>query len=138
MQVRTGKTEDEISSVIAIDERATGSRDRAEYITSVAEKGGLTLAIEEGKAVGFCCYDDSYFFERPFISLLIIEEKARRKGYARSLLRSAANAHPELWTSTNRSNAAMRDLLETEGWTFCGEVEGLDAGDPELFFKRSD
>lgn len=138
MQVRTGKTEDEISSAIAIDERATGSRDRAEYIARVAEKGGLILAIEEGKAVGFCCHDDSYFFERPFISLLIIEEKARRKGYARSLLRSAASAHPELWTSTNRSNVAMRDLLKTEGWTFCGEVEGLDAGDPELFFKRSD
>lgn len=137
MQVRTGKTDEEINSAIAIDERAIGSRDRAQYITTIAERGGLALAFEQGKVVGFCCYDRNYFFEKPFISLLIIEEKARRRGFGGVLLRSVASDHPEIWTSTNRSNSAMRMLLKKEGWIFCGELDGLDVDDPEMFFKKS-
>ncbi len=137
MQVRAGTTDDEINSAIAIDEFATGLCDRAKYIATIAEQGGLTLAFEQGKVVGFCCYDRSYFFEKPFISLLIIEEKARQRGFGRALLRAVAGDRPEIWTSTNRSNSAMRSLLKKEGWDFCGELHGLDVDDPELFFKKS-
>jgi len=31
----------------------------------------------------------------------------------------------------------MRGLLTKIGWTYRGEVSGLDAGDPELFYKNS-
>jgi hypothetical protein len=30
----------------------------------------------------------------------------------------------------------MRSLLRTEGWSFSGELDGLDEGDPELVFYK--
>jgi hypothetical protein len=43
---------------------------------------------------------------------------------------------PLLWTSTNESNAPMRALLAAHGYIPSGAVEGLDEGDPELFFRK--
>jgi len=137
MQVRFGKTKDEINAAIAIDERVINTHDRAKYITAVAERGGLTLAFSQKRAVGFCCCDLNYLFEKPFVSLLIVDERERQLGFGRALLRSVADNHLELWTSTNRSNIAMRNLLQKEGWYYCGQLDGLDLGDPEMFFKTS-
>ena len=36
--------------------------------------------------------------------------------------------------STNRSNVPMQNLLTSEGFVHAGTVEGLDDGDPELFY----
>lgn len=138
MQVRTGSTEDDIAAAIQIDLSVTGTHGRASYIEAVAERGGLRLAIHHGRVVGFCCLDDHYFFEKAFVSLLIVDRGSRRNGIGQVLLETTSSEQPETWTSTNRSNAEMRGLLSKSGWKFCGEIEGLDAGDPELFFKRSD
>lgn len=138
MQVRTGTTEDDIAVAIQIDLSVTGTHERASYIEAVAERGGLRLALDQGRIVGFCCLDDHYFFEKAFVSLLIVDQGSRRRGVGQALLEATASERPETWTSTNRSNAEMRGLLAKTGWTFCGEVEGLDAGDPELFFKKPD
>ena len=42
-----------------------------------------------------------------------------------------------MFTSTNRSNLPMLNLLRKEQWLFSGELVGLDEGDPELVFYRS-
>ena len=136
MQVRTSKTKDEVASAADLDLRATGTNSRAHYIEMMAETGGLILADGQGQIVGFCCLDDHYFFKRMFISLLIVDEDSRRCGIGQRLVQAVALDHPELWTSTNRSNNSMRGLLGKLGWQFCGEIDGLDAGDPELFFKK--
>lgn len=138
MQVRMSKTKDEVAAAAELDLRATGTNSRADYIETVAETGGLILAYEQGQIVGFCCLDDHYFFEKMFISLLIVDEGSRRCGVGQGLLQAVALDHPELWTSTNRSNKSMRGLLGKLSWQFCGEIDGLDAGDPELFFKKLD
>nr|WP_252091205.1 hypothetical protein [Pseudomonas sp. MWU13-3659] len=45
----------------------------------------------------------------------------------------------KLFTSTNRSNAPMRRLLERQGFVESGVVEHLDEGDPEqVYFWRCD
>jgi GNAT superfamily N-acetyltransferase len=137
MQVRPGHTEDDIAAAVRIDLALTGLRGRAAYIAAVAERGGLRLAIDRGEILGFCCLDDRYFFERAFVSLLIVTGAARRRGIGQGLLAAAACEHSELWTSTNRSNVAMRSLLARLGWTYCGALSGLDAGDPEMFYKTS-
>jgi hypothetical protein len=31
---------------------------------------------------------------------------------------------------------AMQGLLTKIGWMFCGEIKGLDVGDPEMFYKK--
>lgn len=52
------------------------------------------------------------------------------------LLRAALTAAgtKQVFTSTNASNQPMRSLLLAEGWSFSGELDGLDEGDPELVF----
>ena len=112
-----------------------GSQDRSGRISSAAARGGLSVAVQQNEIRAFCCLDHHYFFEKPFISLLIVEQGARRRGLGGSLLSFNSRGRREVWTSTNRSNAAMRALLETAGWRYCGELDGLDAGDPEQFFK---
>ncbi len=83
----------------------------------------------------FCCLDHRYFFEKPFISLLIVAADVRRQGLGVGLLLYNSSRFPQVWTSSNRSNTAMRELLTKAGWCFCGELSGLDEGDPEQFFK---
>ncbi len=113
-----------------------GSDDRAAYITLIAEQGGLSVAMLKGEVKAFSCLDHHYFFEKPFLSLLIVAPDVRRLGLGAALLSHGTEEFPEVWTSTNRSNAPMRALLEKDGWEFCGEVTGLDEGDPERFYKK--
>lgn len=126
----------DVARAAAIDAAVSGSNARAAYIASMAEEGGLKLAALSGQIKAFCCLDHAYFFHKPFVSLLIVAPEARRRGLGAGLLSFCASDHDEIWTSTNRSNTAMRGLLDKAGWRYCGEVAGLDEGDPELFYKR--
>lgn len=129
MEIRPAIDPADIAAAVALDPA------RADYITQVAQKRGLSVACLDGQVAAFACLDHAYFFEKPFVSLLMVADQARRKGLGRALLTSAAGAYPEVWTSTNTSNAPMRALLDALGWHYCGTVEGLDAGDPERFYK---
>ena len=64
---------------------------------------------------------------------------AAAAGIGRNLLRAAlaAAGTEQVFTSTNTSNQPMRSLLQAEGWSFSGELDGLDEGDPELVFYSS-
>jgi len=136
MEVRTSKTQDEIARVVQINATATGMPSRTQYISAVAKRGGLKLAYDDGQIVAFCCLDDGYFFEKVFISLLLVDPEHQRLGIGQKLIEEIASDHNEIWTSTNRSNIKMRGLLRKVGWQYCGELKGLDAGDPEMFFKK--
>ena len=137
MQIKSATHGPEIEGALSVDEEVFGSAKRGAYITKVAEKGGLGVALHDGEVVAFSCLDNSYFFERPFVSLLIIRAQWRRQGVGKRLLEFCrSHADGELWTSTNRSNGPMRALLKSCAWHYCGELDGLDPGDPELFFKK--
>ena len=125
-------TEDDIARACEID----AAHQRADYINAVAERGGLSVAILDDAIKGFACLDHTYFFGKPFVSLLIIAPDARRRGLGAGLLAHHTNQLAEVWTSTNQSNASMRALLDKAGWTFCGAVSGLDEGDPEHFYRK--
>lgn len=135
METRWAIGQSDIDRAGALDANVTGSTARAGYIASVAARGRLSVAVAHGDIGAFCCLDHQYFFGKPFVSLLIVDPAARRRGLGSGLLAFSLQGEREVWTSTNRSNAAMRALLEGSGWQYCGELEGLDAGDPELFFK---
>ena len=54
------------------------------------------------------------------------------------LLEDFEQAHPpKMFTSTNLSNAPMQRLLRARLWNPCGILNGLDEGDPEVFFVKS-
>ncbi|TQV77871.1 GNAT family N-acetyltransferase [Denitrobaculum tricleocarpae] len=135
MEIRTASSHDEIVGAIALDEVQIDSKDRAGYIMSVAESGGLSVAVSEMGVLAFCCLDHRYFLGKPFISLLIVSPGARRQGLGTALLSLHVSALSEVWTSTNRSNLEMRALLQKADFRYCGELDGLDQGDPEQFFK---
>ena len=136
VETRWAMEQSEIDRAIAIDETVIGSKIRSDYITSVAARGGLSVAVHQNEIRAFCCLDHQYFFEKPFISLLIVHPGARRLGLGTSLLSFNSDGMQEVWTSTNRSNVAMRAVLAKSGWLYCGELDGLDTGDPERFFKK--
>ena len=135
LEVRKARTSEDIARAVALDEAHLGSNERADYIKAVAETGGLRVAVLRDGVQAFCCLDHGYFFEKPFVSLLVVSVDARRRGLGAGLLTHVSTAFSEVWTSTNRSNAAMRKLLDKAGWRYCGEVNGLDEGDPERFYK---
>ncbi len=135
LDIRNATTAEDIARAVAMDAALVGSRARADYIASVADTGGLSLAMLHGRTVAFSCLDQGYFFGKPFISLLVVAPEARRQGVGMALLSHHAATFDEAWTSTNRSNSAMRELLGKAGWTYCGELIGLDEGDPEQFYK---
>jgi ribosomal protein S18 acetylase RimI-like enzyme len=95
----------------------------------VAESGGRVVAFGVMRPI---------FFLEPFVELVMVDQAHRRRGIARALLAHFDTQHnrPKLWISTNRSNTPMQGLLASEGFTYAGEVEGLDEGDPELFYYR--
>jgi hypothetical protein len=50
--------------------------------------------------------------------------------------RVVPSATARVFTSTSASSKPMRALLQATGWTFGGELDGLDEGDAELVFYQ--
>ena len=96
----------------------------------VAERGGAP--------VGYGVLHH-HFFGRGFIELVPVGGALRRQGIGRQIVRQLAERclTPTLWTSTNLSNRLMQALLQTEGFVGRGFIEGLDAGDPELVYRKT-
>jgi len=95
------------------------------------------IAVYDGIIRGFAIMNYT-FFDNAFIELLMVAEKYRHCGIGSALLNYlfAECKTQKLFTSTNKSNEPMRKLLGKAGFTFCGEIDALDEGDPEMFFFR--
>jgi len=94
------------------------------------------LAERDGVALGYGVTHD-HFFGRDFLELVMVDATARGQGIGTALILHARRACRSdcLWTSTNSSNLPMQSLLERLGFIRSGRVEGLDEGDPEIFFR---
>jgi len=98
---------------------------------------GLTLVAEtEAGLVGYVVTLPGHLFDRDFIAMLIVRAGHRRRRVGSALLASAVRTatSQRVFTSTNSSNAPMKALLASMGWTYCGTLDGFDPGDPELFY----
>jgi GNAT superfamily N-acetyltransferase len=126
---------DPADSAAIVDLRSILDLDRQEWLRGHVAAGEVLIASDEGDAIlGYVVVDHS-FFER-FVQLLFVAESARRSGVgARLLAEAVERARPaRVFTSTNLSNSPMHALLAKAGWTSAGMVEGLDEGDPEVFY----
>lgn len=94
------------------------------------------LVAEQGEEIVGYVVQDCSFFERGFVHLLYVSERHRRQGVGAALLADsiAACATSRVFTSTNLSNVRMQALLAKLGWVRAGVVDGLDEGDPEVFY----
>jgi GNAT superfamily N-acetyltransferase len=131
---------DDIDGILRADRRAAdGDESRADFLRSCLDLGECLVYLDHGAVAGFAIIKPAHFFGRDFIELLVVDPGRRRAGIGRNLLRAvlAAAATEQVFTSTNASNQPMRSLLQAEGWSFSGELNGLDEGDPELVFYSS-
>src|SRR5215467_5359737 len=97
--------------------------DRTNYFrTSIADDGCFLAGRADAPEGVLVCSQS--FFSRPFISLLFVEEPARRVGLAQALMASAEQKYfgKDIFTSTNQSNVPMQRLLQGRDYLSAGVV----------------
>lgn len=99
------------------------------------DEATVHVAELHGAIVGYVATTDD-FFGRPFIASLFVGDLYRRRGAGSALVTVATTERDgeRVFTSTNRSNTSMQRLLHRLDWRPCGIVDGIDEGDPELFY----
>jgi ribosomal protein S18 acetylase RimI-like enzyme len=130
----------DLPALALLDDEVFPDSDRWSLLRGlIAGTLGFCLVAEDpGSAslVGYVAVAERHFFGRDFIELLQVAESGRRRGTGRLLMQTAAarSATHTVFTSTNESNAPMRGLLSSLGWTVSGTLDGLDEGDPEIVY----
>jgi ribosomal protein S18 acetylase RimI-like enzyme len=128
----------DLDDLIALDNVVRSTPARHAFIRRSVAQGACLIAVLEDELIGYVILDHT-LYENGFISFVYVAEGHRRSGIGTALVQPAERTcrTPKLFTSTNASNVAMRDLLLGQGYKPSGMVENLDVGDPELLlFKR--
>lgn len=96
------------------------------------------LILASQTAVGFILFDYR-FFDQGWIELMVIGEEFRGKGIGPQAidLICRQSQTDKVFTSTNSSNTPMQKALQKVGFSFAGQLIGLDEGDPELFYFKA-
>lgn len=137
VQVRLAATRDR-RAIAMCDARLAGDLHRRELIDAAIAARHCWVVEQDDGIAGYAILTTN-FFGRDFVELLFVAPEARRKGIGDALLAAVERARPAattLFTSTNESNAAMRALLESRGFTSSGTILNLDPDDPELVFVK--
>ncbi|MEO1051399.1 MAG: GNAT family N-acetyltransferase [Bacteroidota bacterium] len=111
---------------------------REEKITKAIRDNQCFIILVDDRAVGFVIFDYR-FFDQGWIELIIVDEAYRGKGIggqAMNLICQQSKTN-KVFTSTNSSNLQMQKALTKIGFLFAGKLEGLDEGDPELFYYKT-
>ncbi len=121
-----------------LDEIEHVEQRRAEKIVQAIVNGQCFIIEADEKEVGFMLFDYR-FFDQGWIELIIIDEEHRGKGIATKAMELICKESKtnKVFTSTNKSNTKMQKALAKAGFSFAGEIIGLDDGDPELFYFRA-
>jgi ribosomal protein S18 acetylase RimI-like enzyme len=125
-------------TIISFDHVALSESSRVEFIKRSINSGQCYVIEYDERVVAYGVLEYS-FYECGFISMLFVHAEFRRRGFGSELMiyleRSCKTE--KLFTSTNKSNKAMQELLEGIGYQRSGVVENLDEGDPEIiYFKQ--
>ena len=110
---------------------------REEKITKAIYDEECFLILVENIAVGFVIFDYR-FFDQGWIELIVIDEEYRGKGIGGKVfdLLCKKCETSKIFTSTNNSNTPMQKALTKADFSFSGKLNGLDEGDPELFYYK--
>ena len=137
MRIRSAQRKD-IAAVVTLDAVGAADRVRKERIRHAIRERAVYVADGLGDVLGYAIVSRS-FFGRYFVEKIVVRTRDRRRGVGEHLMAHAegiSSAAGELWTSTNQSNKAMRRLLRKRGFRIAGRVNGLDVGDPEVFYVK--
>ena len=110
---------------------------REEKISKAISDEQCFVILADDQAVGFVLFDYR-FFDQGWIELMVIDEKHRGKGIGTQAIDLVCRQckAPKIFTSTNSSNLPMQKALKKAGFSFSGQLVGLDEGDPELFYYK--
>lgn len=130
-------TLEDTAAICALDRQILGSDGRGGEIERAIDSGTCFVARIGGARAGYAIHDRS-LFGRPFLALLVVDSTMRRRGVGTALVRhlEAVVDGDRLFTSTNRSNAAMRRLCERLGFIESGRIDNLDSDDPEVIYVK--
>jgi GNAT superfamily N-acetyltransferase len=113
------------------------SGERRTELSEAAEQDRIRVALVDDRPEGYSVVAP-WFFGAPFLALVYVNSALRGHGIGSRLLEDFEQTHgARVFTSTNLSNAPMQRLLRHRLWTPCGLLDGLDQGDPEIFFSRA-
>lgn len=135
MEIRQARNDD-LGAMCAVD-HAGNLEERGGFIRKSVHEGTAHVAVLDGGVVGYAVLEHT-FFERGFITMLMVGSAYRRRGVGAALVRhvECLCKSKRIFTSTNRSNLPMQSLLTKLGYRHSGTVDDLDPGDPELFYSR--
>jgi len=113
------------------------SLEREKKIAKAIQDDECYIILADDKEVGFIIFDYR-FFDQGWIELIVVEEHYRARGIGGQAINHICKLSKtsKVFTSTNRSNIPMQRALSNIGFTFAGEINGLDEGDPELFYYK--
>jgi ribosomal protein S18 acetylase RimI-like enzyme len=101
------------------------------------ERHHLIVADVDDEVVGLCTYRTDWF-QCTFVSLVVVEERYRRRGIARELMRSveAVSSTPRIFSSVEETNGPAIRMHAALGFTPSGHIDNLPQGTRELLFYR--
>jgi predicted GNAT family acetyltransferase len=137
LQIRRA-TQQDAKAIIAIDDVSRSSIRRTKLLGDAIATDTCWIA-EADEAIAAYAILNYSFFSHGFIPLVYVHSSFRRHGLATTLMRRLEGAcvGTKLFTSANRSNQAMRKLLANLGYQEVGCIDGLDEGDPEVFYLKT-
>jgi GNAT superfamily N-acetyltransferase len=126
----------EESQLMDLDLLAQTDPRRAQQIRDALRSDACWIATQDEAVLGYAIRGE--FFDHDFLQLLYVAAAHRRRGVGRALVDALERARRSdcLFTSTNTSNAAMRELLVRRGYIASGVVHNLTPDDPELIFMK--
>jgi ribosomal protein S18 acetylase RimI-like enzyme len=128
---------DDLPQIAACDEQWRNASRRLHIEQAVLELR-CWVAVDADVCIGYGLLIHGWFCH-PFIQLLVVHPQRRCQGVGTALLGHLMStcADDRIFTSTNRSNTPMQQLLDRHGFEPAGEVRYLeDEHDPELVFVR--
>jgi GNAT superfamily N-acetyltransferase len=123
-------TSDDYSAISPIDEWREVSQE--------VIKSGMCMVAGQSLGIEAYAITSVWFGSKPFVSIIFVAERARRRGLGSALLSAIEARHRgrRLWITTGMQNIAMQNLLSSRGYELCGKIEKL-AKVPELVYSRS-
>jgi GNAT superfamily N-acetyltransferase len=137
MRIRAPEPED-ARAIVRLAESIVGEGRAADLVRAHVERGELLVAEDHGEAVGFLAYRTDWF-QCTFVSLVVVAERARRRGVARALFRAVERESPSarLFSSTEETNAVSIQMHRALGFIPSGHIDNLPQGYRELLlYKR--
>lgn len=125
------------AAMVEINKAAAPKWHKLRHLNAALSEKRAFIAFLGRIPAGFLIWTKD-FYSHYFIDLVVVHPKMRRHGVASSLIYAMESYCPgnKLFSSTNRSNQAMRAVFEGSGFVKSGFITHLDRNDPELIYYK--